>query len=109
MSLIINWFFAPKRGVLYGDTVSKYIKMEDGTLVINNDNIYTYIIDIKINNIKYENNNIIVKSTTDNTYILHPNKLDKFFLNKFIENQKLWLVKYGFPKDNLNLIKINKK
>ena len=108
MKAVVNWYISPKMGLLCGDVVSDYLKMPDGTLTINKDNIYSFIQDKKIVNASY-NKNIIITSFNNDEYILDPNRIDKFFFNKFNENQKQWLLKYGLQKDDLNCIKLGKK
>ena len=103
MKLLINWFISPVRGVLYGDIVSRYIRLPNGKYIMNQNNTYTYMKDIKIVDIKY-NNNIIIFSTNDVKYILHPNKMDNFIYKNYLNDQKNLLLKFGLPKDYLKVL-----
>tara|TARA_B100000902_G_C27226251_1_gene872333 strand:- start:118 stop:447 length:330 start_codon:yes stop_codon:yes gene_type:complete len=109
MQTIINWFITPINGNLCGDIVSKYLKMPDGKLEINKDNTYTYVHDKKIINIKYVDKLLSIECSNNQNFLIDPLKLDKYFNNKFLENQKKWILNYGVSKENLNLIKFSKK
>lgn len=109
MQTIINWFITPNNGLLCGDIVSKYIKMPDGKLEINKDNIYTYMHDKKVINVNFIDKLLSVECANNQKFLVDPLKIDKYYYNKFIENQKEWLLNYGVSKENLNLLKFGKK